>query len=88
TVIELTDAWRDLVIPLSALRLTRLAVLPRPYPQFLPYLRESAPAGAAPRIAELDGLQFSVGADLLREVGIMGAHGFEIERVVLEPVGQ
>jgi hypothetical protein len=88
TVIELTDTWRDFVIPLSALQPVPLALLPRPYPQFLPYLRESATTRTAPRLAELDGLQFSVGARLLHDVGITGAHGFQIEQVVLEPVGQ
>jgi hypothetical protein len=85
TAVELTEAWQELVIPLSELRPTPLALLPRPYPQFLPYLRESATTRAGPRIEELDGLQFSVGAHLFGDADIEGAHGFEIERVVLDP---
>jgi hypothetical protein len=85
TVIELFDAWGDFEIPLSELRLTPLALLPRPYPQFLPYLRESTSTREGPRLAELDGLQFSVDANLFQDADLEGAHGFEIERVVLHP---
>jgi hypothetical protein len=84
TAIDLTDAWREFVIPLSALRRTPLALLPRPYPLFLPYLLETATAGAGPRVGELDGLQFAVGARLFPDGGLEGAHGFEIERVILD----
>lgn len=87
-VLDLTDTWRDFVIPLEALRPTPLALLPRPYPQFLPYLRESVTRRAAPRLAELDGLQFSVGADLFSDADVTRAHGFEIERVVMIPAVQ
>jgi hypothetical protein len=83
TVIKLTDAWKEFVIPLSELRPTPLALLPRPYPQFLPYLMESDTGRDGPRIAELDGLQFSVSAGLFDDSDAEGAHGFEIERVVL-----
>jgi hypothetical protein len=85
TVIELIDAWGNFEIPLSELRLIRLALLPRPYPQFLPYLRESTSTHEGPRLAELDGLQFSVGADLFQDADVERAHGFEIARVVLHP---
>ncbi len=85
TVLDVTDEWRDFVIPIAALRPTRLALLPRPYPQFLPYLRESDSIGDTPRIAELDGLQFSVGADLFVGEDLAGAHGFQVDRVVLGP---
>jgi hypothetical protein len=84
TVVELTDSWRELVVPLSELRRTPLALLPRPYPQFLPYLWESAAQHAGPQLAELDGLQFSVGADLFPDAQLEDAHGFQIERVVLD----
>jgi len=82
--VELKDEWRDILIPLSELEPTALALLPRPYPQFLPYLRESDPTSEAPRVVELDGLQFSVSADLFGGSGSEGAHGFKIERVTLE----
>jgi hypothetical protein len=84
TVVELTDAWQDLTIPLSALRPTPLALLPRPYPQFLPYLLEPATTSDAPRIGVLDGIQFSTSAALFATGGGEGEHGFQIERVVLE----
>jgi hypothetical protein len=85
TVIDLTGAWREIVVPWSRLRRTRLALLPRPYPLFLPYLFEAATTHAAPRPEALDGLQFAVSAALLGETGVAGSHGFEIERVVLDP---
>ena len=83
TAVDLTDEWRDFSIPLSELRPASLALLPRPYPQFLPYLTEVGTGGAGLDPAELDGLQFSVGAHLFEE-GDSGAHGFQIERVVLD----
>jgi len=83
-VIDVTDTWRDIVVPLSELRPTALALLPRPYPQFLPYLFEATTDRAGPRLADLDGLQFSTSADLFDEGGAAGAHGFAVERVVLE----
>lgn len=84
TVVELTDGWRELVIPLSELRRTPLALLPRPYPQFLPNLLETTASHTGPRLTELDGLQFFVGANLFPDADLEGAHGFEIERVVLD----
>jgi hypothetical protein len=83
-VIELTDTWREIVVPLSDLRLVPLALLPRPYPQFLPYLRDSVTDRTLPRLIELDGLQFAIGADLFGVADRGGPHGFEIERVVLD----
>jgi hypothetical protein len=85
TVLELTDTWREFVIPLSDLRPTPLVLLPRPYPQFLPYLLEPTTiTDRRPQLAALDGLQFSVGANLFADADLTGAHGFEIERVVLD----
>jgi hypothetical protein len=83
-VIELSDAWREIVVPLSALRRTPLALLPRPYPHFLPDFLETAATRERPRIADIDGLQFSVGASLFQAADLEGAHGFQIERVVLD----
>jgi hypothetical protein len=84
-VIELTEAWQEIEIPLSELRPTPLALLPRPYPQFLPYLVESEPGRDGPRVAEFDGLQFTVSRGLFGEADAEGEHGFLVERVVLEP---
>ncbi len=87
TAIDVTDAWEELVIPLSTLRRVPLVLLPRPYPQFLPYSFESAATGHAPDPAQVDGLQLSLSADLFSDTTIEGVHGFEIERVVLDTDG-
>jgi len=84
TVIKLADEWKEYRIPLSDLRPVALALLPRPYPQFLPYLLEKESGREGPRISHLDGLQFSVSRGLFEGTAAEGAHGFEIERVVLE----
>jgi hypothetical protein len=85
--VELTGAWGDIVIPVSELRPVPLALLPRSYPQFLPYLFETATGRDGPRLDQLDGVQFSVSARLFSDADRGGAHGFEIERVVLDPTG-
>jgi hypothetical protein len=82
TVVELTDRWREIEIPLSALRPVPLALLPRPYPQFLPYLFDPGERNGGPRLTELDGLQFAMAATMF-ERAVDGARGFAIERVVL-----
>ena len=82
--IELSDTWQETVVPLSALRRTPLALLPRPYPHFLPEFLETTAMREGPRIGELDGLQFSAGAGLFQGADLEGRHGFQIERVVLE----
>ena len=63
---------------------TPLALLPRPYPLFLPYLLETSTSRTGLRVAELDGLQFAVGRHLFADTDVPGPHGFEIERVVLD----
>ncbi len=85
TLLELEDQWREFVISLSELMPTPLALLPRPYPQFLPYLMEPTTASDGPQLSDLDGLQFSMGASLFQDADREGAHGFEIERVALDP---
>ena len=84
TVLELTDAWQDFEVAVADLRPVPLALLPRPYPQFLPYLMEVDAGRSEPRLSDLDGMQFSVSADLFPGEDTGKAHGFEIERVVLE----
>ena len=84
TVVELTDEWKDFEVPIAKFRPVPLALLPRPYPQFLPYLMEVESGRDGPRLTELDGVQFSVSADLTGDES-GGAHGFQIERVVLAP---
>ncbi len=85
TVLDLTDRWKEYTIPLSSLQRTPLALLPRPYPQFLPYLLTVDTNPDAPDPAALDGLQFSTSAALFKDGARRGTHGFEVERVVLEP---
>lgn len=87
TTLTLSSEWRDFVVPLSALVRTPLALLPRPYPLFLPYFFESAAGGTGPDMAQLDGLQFSVGANLVAGGDRDGPHGFAIERVLLDANG-
>jgi len=82
--IALTDTWEEVTIPLSTLRRVPLVLLPRPYPQFLPYFFESAAGGRTPEPGQLDGLQFSMSADLFSAATLDGAHGFEVERVILD----
>ncbi len=84
TVVELTDGWQEFVVPLAELEVTPLALLPRPYPQFLPYLLLNSTDRAAPRLTELDGLQFSTSARLFQDEDAEGAHGFVIERVMID----
>jgi hypothetical protein len=83
TVLELTTAWKEFVVPLARLRPTALALLPRPYPQFLPYLLEPTTTNGGPNLADLDGLQISLSAGLFGDAERAGEHGFAIERVVL-----
>jgi hypothetical protein len=85
TVVELSDEWQDFEVPVAKLRPVPLALLPRPYPQFLPYLMEVESGREGPRLTELDGVQFSVSAGLFTGDDSGGVHGFQIERVVLEP---
>jgi hypothetical protein len=85
TVLELTEAWQEFSVPLTSLRRIPLALLPRPYPLFLPYLFETATDRDRPNPADIDGLQFSVHANLFPPEGRGTAHGFQIERVVLVP---
>ncbi|HEX9632271.1 MAG TPA: hypothetical protein VGA02_07375, partial [Gemmatimonadales bacterium] len=84
TVLELTDAWQEFIVPLSDLERAPLALLPRPYPLFLPYLFERATTHPGPRVAELDGLQFAVYGDLFADTARSVPHGFQIERVILD----
>jgi len=81
--IDVTDVWRDVAVPLSTLRRVPLALLPRPYPEFLPYLLTADTDHAAPDPLRLDGIQLLVSPDLV-EGGSPGAHGFEVESVILE----
>jgi hypothetical protein len=81
--VELTTEWRDLYDPVSSLRRTQLALLPRPYPQFLPYLFDAAVDAGSPDVDRIDGLQFAVDRRHFAGGAGDGMHGFEIERVVL-----
>ncbi len=84
TVLHLTDEWKDFEVPVDEFRRVPLALLPRPYPQFLPYLVELAVGRSEPALVDIDGLQFSVSETLFDGNDAEGAHGFEIERVVFE----
>ena len=86
TVLDLSDAWVDHEVSLSEFRRVPLALLPRPYPQFLPYLldAETDTEAAGPGAAELDGVQFAVHRGLFPE-GSPSERGFQVERITLVP---
>ncbi|QXD15437.1 hypothetical protein GQ464_000315 [Rhodocaloribacter litoris] len=84
TVLELTEAWQEYTVPLAALRRTPLALLPRPYPQFLPYLFDAATPDDAPEPRNLDGLQFAIDGAWFDAAGREVPRGFDVERIVLE----
>src|SRR5690606_15804224 len=83
-VIPLTANWRDIEVQISELRPVTLALLPRPYPEFLPN-EGPAPAPDGPLdLRRVDGVQVRIGSSLYPSSAAPGPHGFEIERVVLE----
>jgi hypothetical protein len=82
--VSLTPEWREIEIPLASLRPVKLALLPRPYPEFLPNELADVPTGGALDLASVEGVQLRIGAELYDEAARAGPHGFEVERVVLE----
>jgi hypothetical protein len=76
--VTLREDWRDVRIPLHALRPVELALLPRPYPSFHPYFFRTTPRADRIDPARLDGLQFRVRA-------AEGALAFEVAAVALVP---
>lgn len=81
--VDLTGDWQDLEIPLAAFRRVPLILLPRPYPQFLPYRLIAAAGAPRPELGQVDGLQFAVGREHFGGAAD-GQHGFEVERVILD----
>lgn len=79
TTVDLPADWATVEVPVASLRPVPLYLLPRPYPQFLPYRFDSDAHGAAPDLAQLDGLQFALDGP----AGADGPRGFEVERVTL-----
>jgi hypothetical protein len=86
-VLDLTDEWTDHEVALSALRRVPLALLPRPYPQFLPYLLDADTHPSGPRPEMLDGVQLAVHRRLFGGRVPAGERGFEVERITLVPGG-
>jgi hypothetical protein len=84
TTLELSSEWHEYNVALSTLERTPLVLLPRPYPQFLPYRLEAEVDAGQPELASLDGIQLAVGSELFTGADLEGAHGFEVEWVVLE----
>ncbi len=78
TTVDLGEEWSEIEIPVAALRPVPLYLLPRPYPQFLPYRFEAPAPGATPDLADLDGLQVALDGAVST-----AARGFEVERVTL-----
>lgn len=85
TTLDLTDEWREIAVPLASLERRPLTLLPRPYPQFLPYQLEADVDAAGPSVRAIDGLQFAIGAEHFDGGAPAGEHGFEVERVVFDP---
>ncbi len=84
-VVRVTADWQDVTVPLTAFRRVPLALLPRPYPQFLPE-HFTAPAGVGgtlPDLRDLDGIQLTVGGALYGEAEWNKARSFEVERIEL-----
>lgn len=82
--IVLADTWQDVTVPLSSFRLVPLVLLPRPFPEYMPYRLESARDFVAPDLGRLEGLQFTMGPDPAGEADKSVSQGFEVERVILE----
>ncbi|MFT5141924.1 MAG: hypothetical protein ACI80V_003423 [Rhodothermales bacterium] len=82
TELTLTTAWEDFVVPVSQLKRTSLALLPRPYPQFLPDRIWAATTASGPDIQQLDGVQFALLARQFPGSETV-PHGFQVERVTL-----
>ena len=82
--VDLTPEWREIEVPLASLRPVRLALLPRPYPEFLPNELPEIPADGTLEVTRVEGVQLRIGAELYDAAARAGRHGFEVERVVLE----
>ncbi len=82
--IVVTDTWQDVALPLSSLRRVPLVLLPRPFPEYLPYKLESAGEYTALNLAQLQGLQFAMDGDPAEAPDESVPQGFEIERVTLD----
>ena len=83
--LDVTPEWRTFEVPVSSLKRTDLFLLPRPYPQFPPYRFQSSSSAENPDLSRLDGVQFAVLRELFAAEELDGAHGFEIESVILDP---
>ncbi len=83
TTIALPSGWQDIEVSLDSLQRVPLALLPRPYPIFLPYTLESATTHDRIDLERLDGLQFILRPGPEGSVGDNDSAGFEIERVLL-----
>ena len=82
--VPITDEWQEVTLPLSDLQRMPLALLPRPYPGFMPYLFEAATGATAPDLSTLDGVQLSLDGRRLGDQARGTAHGFDIERIMLD----
>ncbi len=60
TTLRLSNSWRDYRIPVQTLQPVPLVLLPRPYPQFLPYFFSATPRLSRIDLTRIDGLQIGV----------------------------
>jgi hypothetical protein len=82
-IVELTDQYQNIEIPLSAFKPDSRLLLPRPYPDFQPLWFKAASFSGL-NISKLDKLEATAGNGLSAD-RYNKPFGFEIESVLLEP---
>ena len=83
-MVALTADWRDVTVPVSSLGKVPLALLPRPYPHFLPEELMVETRASKVDITQVDGVQLTVAADFYPLQERNRPRAFEIERIQLE----
>jgi len=83
-MVRLTPEWSEVSVPLAALRRVPLALLPRPYPHFLPEELTVESRARSVNAGEIDGVQFGIKADFYEASARNKPRAFEVERIQLE----
>ncbi|HLG41611.1 MAG TPA: hypothetical protein VI461_18165 [Chitinophagaceae bacterium] len=80
--ITLTNAFRDIEVPLTNLSVDSVLLLPRPYPNFLPlWFKGSGPSSF--KLSEMEKIQVTIGADI-PEAEFKKPYNMEVESIWLE----
>jgi hypothetical protein len=79
TSVRVTSEWTEVVVPIDDLARSPRALLPRPYPVFLPYWFTGASSDGL-TLEDVQVVEFSVDRGALESPG---PHGFEVESLVL-----